>query len=278
MTPILSHIRSGEDGFTLVELLVAMSISLIVLFATLQSLDLFSSNAAQQTRVTDANDQVRSTMDRTVSDLRGASVVLRASANDLVYAVPLTSTTTRVKRLCVATGDLYSSSPSAPATPPPTAPDDACGPPMTRIASLRSGPSTAFTYDGAASVTDPLAKNIKNVGLTFSLDTSRGAQPSASTLEASAARRSAVQLPLTDADFRSGCNSTGQALLSLDAGIPNVGGLTVTYGVYGGITLAPVDGTTQVPITIPAGVTTILATVTNALGLTTILQKDVTCA
>lgn len=60
-----------EDGFTLVELLVAMSISLIVLFATLQSLDLFSSNAASQTRVTDANDQARMTMDRIVRDLAG---------------------------------------------------------------------------------------------------------------------------------------------------------------------------------------------------------------
>ncbi|MEO6713895.1 MAG: prepilin-type N-terminal cleavage/methylation domain-containing protein [Mycobacteriales bacterium] len=276
---MLSHIRSGEDGFTLVELLVAMALSTIVLLATLQSLDVFSSNAAQQTRVTDANEQVRSSMDRTVADLRGASVVLQATANDLVYSVSQSSTTTSVRRLCVFSGDLYGSASTVASSPPPTAPATACGTAMTRLASLRAGSSTAFTYDGASSVSTALAKNVKNIGLKLSLDTSGGGRIGASTLEASAARRAAVPLPITDADVNTGCDPvTLKPLLSLDAGIPNVAGLTVTYTATGGVTTAPVIGTTVVPITLPAGVTTVVATITDALGLTTTVQKDVTCA
>ena len=56
-----------ERGFTLVELLVAMTMSILILFGILNTLDNFSSNAARQTRVTDANDQVRKAMDRIVS-------------------------------------------------------------------------------------------------------------------------------------------------------------------------------------------------------------------
>lgn len=277
--PMLSHIRSSENGFTLVELLVAMTLSLIVLFATLQSLDAFSSNAAHQTRVTDANDQVRSTMDRTVADLRGASFVLKAEADDLVYAVPQTSTTTSVKRLCVSSGDLYGGATLVPSTPTPTAPPAACGTAMTRLAVLRAGSSTLFTYDGASSVSAALAKNVKNIGLKLSLGASGGGAPAGSTLEASAARRAAVPLPITDADVTTGCDPvTAQPLLSLDASIPNVAGLTVTYTATGGVTTAPVIGTTVVPITLPAGVTTVVATITDALGLTTTVTKDVSCA
>ena len=75
--PAMSHTLRDERGFTLPELLVAMTLTLVVLFATLQTLDVFSSNVAEQTRITDANDQVRSTMARAVADLRGASAVLR---------------------------------------------------------------------------------------------------------------------------------------------------------------------------------------------------------
>lgn len=273
--PAITHIRRNENGFTLVELLVAMMISLVVLFATLQSLDAFSSNAAHQTRVTDANDQVRSAMDRTVADLRGASAILRASATDLVYAVPATSTTTSVKRLCVGAGDLYGSSPP-PVSGTPTAPASACET-GTRIALLRSGASTAFSYDGASSVTGAGLAGVKNVGLRFSLDTSGGGRTGTSTLEASAARRSAATLPITDADLNTGCQANNLALLSLDAGVPNVTGLSVTYKNTGGVTLGVGVGDATVPITIPAGVTTILATVTDALGVTTTFQKDVSC-
>lgn len=273
--PATTHICANEEGFTLVELLVAMTLSIIVLFATLDTFDAFSSNVAHQTRITDANDQVRSAMDRTVADLRGASSITKATASDLVYTVPVTSTTTSVKRVCVALGDLYASESTVAGAP--TVPTAACET-GTRIASLRAGSSTAFSYDGASSVAATDLPSIKNVGLRLSLDTTRPSRPGSSTLEASAARRSAAMLPITDADINTDCQAaTNNPLLSLDAGIPNVAGLKVTYATTGGVTLGVGVGTATVPITVPAGVTKIVATVTDALGVTTTFDKDVPC-
>ncbi|MDP2710537.1 MAG: prepilin-type N-terminal cleavage/methylation domain-containing protein [Solirubrobacteraceae bacterium] len=260
-----------EDGFTLVELLVAISISLVVLLATLSSLDLFSSNAAHQTRVTDANEQVRTMVDRTVRDLRGASMILRAEAKDLAYAVP-ESGGARIERLCVTSDDLYGSSQFT-TTTPLTAPTAACSS-GTKLANLRSTTNTAFTYDGAS--TSPTADTralVRNVGIIFSLEASSGGKTSSSTLQASAARRAAGALAVTDDDLDVTCGSTG-ALLSLSADIPAVGAVTVTYANDGGIAIGtPVTG----GVLIPPGLTQIVATITDALGVTNTIRKDVEC-
>lgn len=259
----------SEDGFTLVEILVALTISLIVLLATLKSLDTFSLNAAHQTRATDANEQVRTRMDRTVRDLRGASVIVRAAATDLVYAVP-DAAGARVERLCVASGQLYGSSSVTAATP--VAPAAACST-GTKLASLRATSETAFTYDGAASSVTPAL--VKNVGLTFSLDSSFGPKTSHSTLQASAARRSAGTLPITDADLDTTC-SGNHPILSLSADLPGVSGLTVTYAGDGGVALGSSTGTT--PLQVSAGITVVVATVTDALGVTNTIQRELSCS
>jgi prepilin-type N-terminal cleavage/methylation domain-containing protein len=265
-----TQLRTSEDGFTLVELLVAIMISMIVLLATLQSLDLFSNTAATQTRLTDANAQVRNTMDRTVDDLRGASSILRASATDLVYAVPAGSTTTRVERLCLSSGYLYgSSSPGATAT----VPAGACST-GTKLGTLKSTASTAFTYDGASSSATPAT--VKNVGLTFSLDASGGSSANAtSTLRASAARRAAGTLPLPEGEgsLDTVCNASG-ALLSLSANVPNAGTLSVTYANDGGISLGTPTGNT---LQVPEGITTVVATITDAAGATKTIRKGIEC-
>ena len=268
-----ADIRHRDDGFTLVELLVGITISLIVLLATLTSLDAFSSNASHQTRVTDANGQVRQVMDRTVSDLRGASLILKAEERDLAYAVPVTSTTTRVERLCVDSSELYGSASADDATP--TAPTAACSA-GTKIATLKSTTGTAFTYDGATSAAIPGA--VKNVGLTFGLTTTQAGKTAASTLRASAARRSGSEpLPVGGDDVVPTCNAAGALLtLSVNAtGAAALGPLTVTYATTGGITIGtPVTGGIQ----IPEGITTVVATITDALGATNTIQKVIECS
>jgi len=268
MMSVTDDIRRGEDGFTLVELLTAISISLIVLLTTLQSLDLFTSNAAQQTRITDANDQVRMTMDRLTRDMRGAAAITRATPNDLVYTVRVT-TGARTERLCVDAKTLRATSSIAPmaATPAP-----ACT--GTKLATLRSTTETPFTYDSTATPADPAL--VRNVGLSLSLDASGGGKPASSTLSASVARRSAGILNLTDDDLGATCNNSG-ALLDVSATIPNVGsGLKVTYSADGGITY-------QTPITggntyqIPRGITRVLARVTDSAGVTKTITKYVEC-
>jgi type II secretory pathway pseudopilin PulG len=267
-------LRDGEDGFTLVELLVALTLSMIVLFATLTSLDLFSTSAATQTRATDANAQVRATMDRVVDDMRGASSLLRATSSDLVYTVPVDATHTRIERLCVASGYLYRSfTPMATVVAAPVA---ACST-GTKVGTLKSTTNTAFSYDGASSAATPAA--VKNVGLTFSLDASAGNTTATSTLQASAARRAAGTLPLPEGDGGGGpidtvCNASG-ALLSLSTTVTDRYPLaTVTYANDGGISLGtPTGGTLQ----IPEGITTVVATITDAAGATKTIRKGVEC-
>lgn len=267
--PTIAEIRRNEDAFTLVELLVALSISLVVLFATLGAFDMFTSNAAHHTRVTDANSQVRDTMDRAVNELRGASVILRAEPTDLVYAVPGTGVTS-IRRLCVISDDLYGSRTTTTGTP--LAPTTACSS-GTKLATLRSTTNTAFTYDGASTTATPAL--VKNIGLTFSLDASGGGKTGSSTLRASAARRAAGAMLLTDGDLDITCNSTG-ALLSLSASIPGAATpVTVTYANDGGVAIGtPVTGGVQIPKT----VTRVVARVTDALGVTNTISKDLECS
>jgi prepilin-type N-terminal cleavage/methylation domain-containing protein len=267
--PTQTDIRRDESGFTLVELLIAITISLVILLATLQSFDLFASTTAHQTRVTDANAQVRDTMDRTVDELRGASKILRATATDLVYAVPDTGGY-RVQRLCVTSDDLYGSRTAPVAVP--VVPAGVCSS-GTKLATLKSTTNTAFTYDGAASAATPAL--VKNVGVTLSLDASGGGKTSSSTLRASANRRAAGAMQLTDEDILPTCNDTG-ALLSLSASIPGTtGAVTVTYADDGGVAIGtPVTGGVQIPKTI----TRVVATVTDSVGVTNTITKDLECS
>ncbi|MFL5817921.1 MAG: PilW family protein [Conexibacter sp.] len=67
-----------QDGFTLVELLVAMAASLVVFGATLSILDSYLHQSAAATKRFDAQDQARIAVDRIVRDLRNVSSPLRA--------------------------------------------------------------------------------------------------------------------------------------------------------------------------------------------------------
>jgi prepilin-type N-terminal cleavage/methylation domain-containing protein len=263
-----------DDGFTLVELLVAMVLSLVVLLATLTSLDLFTKTAGGQTRTTDANTQVRAAMDRAVTDLRGAAQIRIAQGTDLVYSVTET-TGTRTERLCLSSALLLYRASSTTTT---TA-TSACGSPdpgwtVVRLSALPASSATAFTYDGASSAATPAT--VKSVGLTLSLVASGNGLSSTSTLRASATlRRAAGTLPLTgDAIVRT-CNPSG-ALLSLDAAATGgLGVLNVTYRTSTGVLLGTTSGASTLQIA--AGVTALVATVTDAAGSTTTLQQTVAC-
>lgn len=81
-----------QDGFTLVELLVAMVVSLIVFSATLTLLESYLRQSSAATKRLDAQDQARIAVDRIVRDLRNVSSPLtapklleRATPYDLVF-------------------------------------------------------------------------------------------------------------------------------------------------------------------------------------------------
>ncbi len=264
----------GQDGFTLVELLVAMALSLIVLLATLNSFDVFTANSAQQQRVTSANDQARLTMDRTVRDMRSASTILRAVPGDLVYAVAEPAGF-RTERLCVSGNILYASTVTAATAAVPTATCASGG----RISALTTDGVTAFTYDGATTTAAPA--NVKNVGLTLSLDASGGGKSGRSVLRASAAVRTTVaRLAIDPNDVKVTCApaTSGQTVttptvqLATKTGLfADAGPLTVTYVADGTTTVAggviSSDDVSPPAVTLPRGITRVLVRVTNAAGV-----------
>ncbi|HEX4805089.1 MAG TPA: prepilin-type N-terminal cleavage/methylation domain-containing protein [Conexibacter sp.] len=81
-----------RDGFTLVELLVAMAISLVVFGAALTLLDSYLRQSSAASKRLDAQDRARLAVDRIVRDLRNVSSPLttpklleRATAYDIVF-------------------------------------------------------------------------------------------------------------------------------------------------------------------------------------------------
>lgn len=262
---------TGEEGFTLVELLMAISIGTMVMLATFQSLDLFSATANHQSRVADASDQARTLMEQTVRDLRGAGEVTYAGSQDLIYAVPVTAGK-RWTRLCISGGYLYSHTATSPAAALTTGTSCSSG---TLVGTVKAASNTGFTYDGSPTSTTPAT--VKNVGVTIEFDAGTTKEPAKSRLTASASRRVGT-LQLTDGDLDATCTSTG-AQLKLDTGLA---GLKVEYSGDGGISLgtqaaAPGAQLTGF-VTIPKTVTNVVARVTDAAGLTRTISQSVDCA
>jgi prepilin-type N-terminal cleavage/methylation domain-containing protein len=267
-----SQMLRGEDGFTLIELLVVMVISMALIFATLQTLDGFSSNAARQTRLMDANDQARLVMDRLVRDLRHAAAVTRAGASDIVYAVSDSPTSTRYARVCIdGSGGLWSSQSTTSSTPGTACPTVATGWTGSRLTTRASANSVAnplFTYDSATPAT------VASVGLTVSLDATSGGRVATSTLRASAFLRTRVQRApvVTPTDIQTTCTASGPQLnFSLVTNLLN-GPLSISYTNQNGLALGSGNN-----LQLTNGLTSVVATITNVLGLTTVVNKDVSC-
>ena len=262
-----------EDGFTLVEVLVAMLISTIVLLATLQSVDLFTTNAAQQTRDTDANGQLRLVMDRTVRDLRSSSQILKAAANDLVYAVPAEREHARrapVRQL-------------RPAVRLELDDDRHAGCARRRLLGRHEGRDAAVDGVSTRSPTTappplrPPRFRASRTSASRSISTPAAAARPRSARSARAPRGAPPSgLPLTDTDLETKCGNNS-ALLNLSADVPGVAGMTVTYtDVHRHRAWQRVRHGHD-KITLPPVKTTVIATIVDSLGVTKLLSKDVQC-
>jgi prepilin-type N-terminal cleavage/methylation domain-containing protein len=267
----------SDAGFTLVELLAAMAISTIVLLATLTTLDTFSRNASQQTRITDANDQVRAVMDRVVADLRQAARVEVAGPSDLVYTVVDSATATRRERICVD-GSKYlwrssvvtasmPASPIAAGTACPTAGSGAFK--ITPLQTANTASNPMFHYDAAA------AADVRTVGLTIALDAGNGGRTDTSVLRASTFVRSQAETAaaIDDDDLTTACDDHGQPTLTLSSG---VGPLSVTYTDLDGNSLGTADAGSSLQVTGAAH--TVIANITSTGGgLVSQLVREISC-
>ena len=272
---------ADESGFTVVELVVAFTLSVVILFGILNTLDEFSRSAARQTRVTDANDQARKAMDRIVSDLRQAATIQLADADDLVYTVADSATSTRRERVCLdddnylwRTSETTSGAPlAALAGGAPCPMPSAHGVKVTPLAAANTASTPLFRYDN----TTPA--DVRSVGLTFALNAGNRGRNDISKLTASTFVRakSETAAPITGSNITTACNSaTHVPTLSL-AG--SVGSATVKYTDTEGNVLGTGEaGGSVVLSTATPTATTVIAKVTTSTGLISQIVKTLECS
>jgi type II secretory pathway pseudopilin PulG len=263
-----------ESGFTTVELLTALAMLLVVLVAVLVTLDGFTANAGRQTRITDANDHVRKTMDRVVADLRQAATVEVAEPNDLVYTVVESGTQTRRERICLSSGGrlwrqsfLTTNAAATAMSSGNTCPTGAGT--SSQIANLQSGNSA----------TDPLfsyartGTTVRSVGLTFSLQSGEARRPVSSTLRASTFVRAQAETapPINAGDISTTCDDTGQPTLTLSS---SVGALNVSYTDMDGNALGSTSAGSALELSSDG---TIIANITGSSGIVSQLVKVLEC-
>jgi hypothetical protein len=227
-------------------------------------------------------------MDRTVNDLRGVSAILRAEQNDLVYSVPDSPTVTRTRRICRSTsgdGAVYVQESTTSTTPGTTcASTGATGWTVGRLATASSSNSAAnalFSYDGAATASDPAT--VKAIGLTFAANRTSSGTAGNSVLRASAGVRRVAGATtalsnIKPDDFTVYCPSDGPKI-SIGADVLGLlpPPVTVTYANDGGVQIGTGGGSGTLPVSIQAGVTTVVARITDALGVTKTITKPVGC-
>ena len=80
-----------ESGWTLIELLVAMSLMLVVLSATLTSFNAFSNNTRRTTIFDDQQDQIRTTLDQIVRQARNLANPTTGSAGGATTTIAFAS-------------------------------------------------------------------------------------------------------------------------------------------------------------------------------------------
>jgi prepilin-type N-terminal cleavage/methylation domain-containing protein len=161
--------RSGEDGFTLIELLVTMAVAMVVLFAVLQSADVFATSTKTANDRTQAQDTARATMRELVGTLRQARLpagattpVVRVSTGttpEVVFASRSASGSDNWSRICVS-ADGRSFVAGSLATATYAAPSTSCSAGDTTggwsygalVPDILRDPSTALTFDSASCV------------------------------------------------------------------------------------------------------------------------------
>jgi prepilin-type N-terminal cleavage/methylation domain-containing protein len=283
-----SSLHRDERGFTLVELLVAMTVGLIVSFAALTVFDGFNRGVAANSRLTDAQDSARRQVAQMVGILRDAgapapkaaaqpATIVSAAANDVVFrstswpgenATGTALGTYHTQRLCldVATRTVWFDGIRAGAVGP-TTPGSAC-----------PSAATGWTHKEMArnsvnTTADPLFRigtaPIRSIGLSLRLEGGTNASSRPLELNSGGTVRGGLAPQVTASDLTITCNSegSGKPLLTL-IGAP---GATLTSAVS---SIAMGAGKILLNVANPGS---ILMTVTNALGLQSLFTKTVSC-
>ncbi len=240
-----------EDGFTLAEVLVASSIMIVVLIATLTTLDQFVLNTTTTTAQNDAQDSARIAMDQLTRELRnqgaaaeGQQIAIdKAGAYDIVLqtfgrtkpAGSLNERNSERIRYCLDSTDPANSriirqsqtwtTATTPAVPSTAAcPDASWGNQTTmvdRVVNRVNGQNRpVWTANGA-----DLA-HTSSIGTRLFIDRNPGSSPPERELQSTVAFRNVNQAPV--ADFESLLNANGSIVLNA-SGSFDPEGERVTY-------------------------------------------------
>lgn len=284
MRPTCTRLRA-EDGFTVIELLVGSSISVVLLLATLMTFDAFSSASARNDKLVQTEDAMRDVVDTMSTEIRNAQIssaagstpLLRADAVDLVVRNYDASGAARLIRYCVDTTNrsLYREF-AADGTALPVGCPATSGSWSSVAAISKKVANTVASTDALfkPNTTSPLS-SIRSVGISLWVDTGTGSGRTTKLATAAALRSSAGRpLGLSASDVGFTCQPDGTALLSLAAGTDEA--LTAVATTSGGVSIGgfSLQNTATVGASVQGALTIV---VTNPLGLQQILFKTVSC-
>lgn len=295
MRPPRARRLRAEDGFTLVELLVAMTLSLIVLFAVLGAFDAFNGGVAANNRLTGAEDTARREVAAMVRLLRDAgapapvsgtqpTTVVQAGGNDLVFLSTswpgesgVGATADHVERYCLDTAsrtlwfDGLRAGTAGSATPGSACPSQASGWTSRVVAGdvVNTAALPLFQYGSTSPV--------RTVSVSLRLEGGTAVRSRPLELRSGSALRGALAAQVDAGDVTVGpCEGpTGakKALLTLNLA---AGGAS-TNGAKLSATNAITVGPGKILVDASSSPATVALTVTNVRGLQKLLSKSVSC-
>ncbi len=282
------RLRSDQRGMTLPEVLIVSLMCVGLLLAMLGAFDAFILNTDANSRLTNAQDTARSRMDQMTRVLRNAApttgqpnAVLRAQPTDVVIATPEwpgggAATTSHRVRYCLGSGGtLYweglKDAPAATGAPGAACPSGTAG--WTSRVVTQGLTNTAavpvFRFNS------PTPSLVRSIGIELHVNASGSGRVRSAPLRSAVFLRSrSEQAPVVGpGDVTSTCNGTG-GLLQLGLTTDSNGDpLRAEY----------IDQTTGLKVgsgpslQLGAGARTIGVKITNVLGLSTLLTKQVSC-
>jgi type II secretory pathway pseudopilin PulG len=278
-----------QEGWTLVELLLASSLMMIVLFATLTAMEVFQANHARTTDLINFIDGGRNAMGRLTRDLRGAtsgtttpgavvSVLTRAGPQDLVmkrvapFAKPTAANPDGVQTvrwcLAAASGRLHRLAAPGSATPSAACPGAAAGWSDSVVATqVANGPRAVFTYDAIA------LANISNVSTFLAVDRNPLRPPAEATLTSGVFLRNQNRVPI--ASFGMVAAAGRNVQLNAQASRDPEGGI-LKYEWHDGLVLLANANAVASYVAPASGVHSITLTVRDIDGLSASQTQSVT--
>jgi hypothetical protein len=214
---------AAEDGVTLVELLVVLTLSLIVMGATFTTFSQFEQTTGTNQRQNDAQDRVRVGVASLARELRNLAsptdalpeAIVRAQPADLVFQSVSSSATRRVRYcLDVSTRRLWRQVQFEPFSDPSVSacPDNAWGTQRASIENVVNGARPLFSYNA------PTLTAITEIGAFLWVDVDIAAKPAETSLQTSVFLRNQNRRPL--AAFTATVAGTGIVLNGSDSADP----------------------------------------------------------